>query len=136
MKQNLLIVWNDINIVGIPIIDEQHRGIVSVINSLHFALNGPRAEDFLEPVTKMLRAYTIVHFDTETDILEAAEYPDLENHRRQHEKLVSDTDRYALSSLKNEDSRIMISFLKDWWTTHINKEDMLYKDHLAKNYRG
>jgi hemerythrin len=132
--KNLLIVWSDINTTGHPIIDEQHRGIVSIINSLYYAINSPRAKDFLEPASKMLMAYTIIHFDTEIDILESSGYPDLEEHRQQHEKLVTDTQRYSLSSLKNDDSRIMISFLKDWWMTHINKEDMRYKEHLANFY--
>ncbi|MDR0354219.1 MAG: bacteriohemerythrin [Deltaproteobacteria bacterium] len=129
---NLLIVWNDVNTVGIPIIDEQHRGIVTVINSLYYALNGPRSEDFLEPVTNMLMAYTKVHFSAEIDILEAAGYPDVDNHRRQHDELIADTRRYAISSLKHDDARIMIDFLKNWWINHINREDMLYKDFLIK----
>jgi len=34
MENNLYIVWNQNNNVGIKIIDEQHRGTISTINSL------------------------------------------------------------------------------------------------------
>lgn len=38
MKGALCIVWSDTNNLGIPIIDEQHRGIISASNSLYFSM--------------------------------------------------------------------------------------------------
>ncbi len=38
LNHNVFIVWEDKYNVGIPIIDEQHRGIVTTINSLHFGI--------------------------------------------------------------------------------------------------
>jgi len=43
MNHNILIVWDSSFNLGIPIVDEQHRGIVSTINSLCFAIQNNMA---------------------------------------------------------------------------------------------
>lgn len=45
----LFIVWSDMNETGIKIIDDQHRGIVSVINSLYFYMSYDKAGTFSFP---------------------------------------------------------------------------------------
>jgi len=54
MKNILYIVWSDNNSVGIPIIDEQHRGIISTINSLHFFIQAGHGDEILKPTLIML----------------------------------------------------------------------------------
>ena len=45
MGNLLYIVWNEKNNIGVPIIDEQHRGIVIAINSLYYFINERRANE-------------------------------------------------------------------------------------------
>jgi hemerythrin len=128
--KGLLIVWRDVNQTGIPIIDEQHRGIVSIINSVHDSLGTKREEAILEPATGMLLAYTRLHFRNEHDLLEESGYPGLKEHDKLHEKLIADMSKHFRESKKGNDTGIMLGFLKGWWLDHINREDMLYKEHL------
>ncbi|MDR2351665.1 MAG: bacteriohemerythrin [Deltaproteobacteria bacterium] len=130
--KKLLIIWRDVNKTDIPIIDEQHRGIVSVINSLHDSLGTKREIQILEPATEMLVAYSKIHFMTEYELLEESNYPDLVAHNKLHEKLIKDMTKHFYESRNEKDSSIMLDFLKEWWLNHINKEDMRYKVHLKK----
>ena len=61
----LYIVWNDINKLGIPIIDEQHRGIVATINSFHYFIQEGHGLEALKPTLNILEQYTCIHFKTE-----------------------------------------------------------------------
>jgi hemerythrin len=132
MMKGLLIIWRDVNMMEIPIIDEQHRGIVSIINSLHNAIGSKRDSQILEPATEMLVAYTKIHFLTEHDLLEESAYPELPAHDKLHDTLIQEMKKNFYESRKEKDPGIMLDFLKDWWLEHINKEDMLYKKHLKE----
>ncbi|MDR2338865.1 MAG: hemerythrin family protein [Deltaproteobacteria bacterium] len=133
--KDLLIVWRELNRTEIPIIDEQHRGIVSIINSVHHAIGSKKDILILEPATETLMAYSRIHFATESELLEESKYPHLENHNKLHDKLIKDMTKNFIDSKKERDPGIMLGFLKDWWLNHINKEDMLYKKHLL-DYLG
>ncbi|MDR2881661.1 MAG: bacteriohemerythrin [Azoarcus sp.] len=131
MKNALFIKWQECNETGIPIIDEQHRCIVSIINSFHYlAERGAGDSSLYLLIGDALKTYIRIHFITEERILEAAKYPDLEKHRELHKKLTQDTGRIEYSAVQENDSRELFSFLKKWWLGHINQEDMQYMPHL------
>ena len=62
MKNNLYIVWTDNNEVGYPIIDEQHRGIISIINTLHYFIQTGKGNEVIKPTMIMLEQYINYHF--------------------------------------------------------------------------
>lgn len=124
------IEWDEESELGIPLIDEQHRGIVSLINTLHFFLSQGRVEEVLEPTLIMLLQYTKVHFKTEETLLEEVGYPKLKAHKKLHEKLIEDTEDIVNNVEKTKDAKAMIKFLRDWWMSHINIEDRLYTPYF------
>jgi hemerythrin len=132
MKKTLYIVWSEENEVGIPIIDEQHRGIISTINSLHYFMQTGKSGEIIKPILIMLEQYTIIHFNTEESLIEDAGYPDLENHRKLHDNLLANTRNFFIELNKSEDPAILLKFLKDWWLTHINVEDKKYVSLVKK----
>jgi len=62
MKTTLYIAWNDDNKLGIPIIDEQHRAIISTINSLHYFMQPGHGDDIIQPTMIILEQYVNIHF--------------------------------------------------------------------------
>ena len=131
--QNLLIASEDIQDTGIPIIDQQHRGMISVINSLYFFMRHKQGQEVPDPIITMIEQYTRIHFATEEKLLKAAEYPDFDAHKKLHDSLIR---RLILAGNKcrhNNDVYNYLIFLKDWWTDHINRHDRLYIEHLHNN---
>ena len=136
-QRNLLIVWNESKHIGVNIVDEQHRGIVSIINSLHYSLSLRDAESFLRPTAEMIMGYTQIHFKTEIGLLQDSGYPWLREHMDQHDQLIADADRIFADCLKEGgDPTKFLNFLKDWWLVHIAREDMTYSAHLLKYLRS
>jgi hemerythrin-like metal-binding protein len=132
MQNNLFIVWNDTNKTGIPIIDEQHRGIISNINSLHYFMQLGHGEEILKPTLIVLNQYVGIHFRTEIALLVKANYPDLELHKGLHKSLSEKTKKYGVEITKDKDPKKILYFLKDWWLDHINKEDKKYIPFIKK----
>ncbi len=132
MKNMLYIVWGDNNKLGIPIIDEQHRGIISTINSLYYFVQTGHGHEIIKPTMIMLEQYVDVHFKTEERLMAEASYPALEEHIVLHKKLIEKTKRLSLDASRESDSDSVLKFLREWWLGHINKEDRKYAPFLKK----
>ncbi len=73
-----LMAWKDAYSVGNALLDSQHKQLIELVNDV----NG---DADLGEVLDGLRQYGEAHFRAEEDLLEAARYPDLEQHREHHE---------------------------------------------------
>jgi len=127
----LYIRWHEENNLGIEIIDEQHRGIVSVINSYYHYVQKGKSKEALILTKGTLDEMTELHFKTEEAYLKEHGYPHLSSHAILHEKLFRAMTRTFEESLKNNDPDSFLRFLKDWWLHHINEEDKKYSKYFS-----
>jgi len=130
LNHNILIVWEPTYNLGIPIVDEQHRGIVSTINSLCYGIQNKHGNEILKPVIGMVAEYTRIHFEIEEDFLKKCGYPNLENHRILHKELTSALSHTSKDSIWNKDPQEFLDFLKKWWINHICKEDRVFSQYV------
>ena len=128
MRNNLYINWVERNNTGIRIIDEQHKGIVSLINSLHFSIVQEGCRDITLPIARSIEYYTDIHFHAEQLFLEKAGYPDIKNHLSLHNEFV----RTARRNEREHEPSELLGILKDWWLHHINVEDKKYVPHVLR----
>jgi hemerythrin-like metal-binding protein len=135
MNNNVYIVWNDTYDLGIRIIDEQHRGIVSLINSFHFLSTNNFEKSVLLSVTESIFHYAIIHFSTEEKILRGTKYPDLQYHETLHDQLKKKSKFKASEVIKYDNPEIYLKFLKEWWLYHINVEDRKYIRHVIDFFK-
>ncbi len=133
---DLFIKWDEKYNLGIPIIDEQHRAIVSTINTYHYFVTEKNAEDALRPTFITLDQYTKTHFMTEENIFKQTEYPETLNHKILHEKLAKSMKEIAVQALHENDPDVALHFLKKWWLTHIRIEDAKYASHVIKKLKA
>ena len=132
MENLLYIIWSDKSLTGIAIIDEQHRGIVSAINSLHYFIKAGQGGEALSPTLKLLEYYIDVHFKTEERLMSAADYPALKEHLRQHIDLSGKTKEFAGHLTGDQEAEAVLSFLREWWMNHINREDKKYVPYVME----
>jgi hemerythrin len=131
-SHNVLIVWKPEYNLGIPIVDEQHRGIVTIINSLFYGMQNKHWGDLLMPVYGMIDDYTRIHFKIEEDFLEKCNYPKLKEHKEFHRELIDKLGKIGKKSLRQHDPKEFFVFLKEWWINHICNEDRAFLDYLSK----
>ncbi len=132
MKNVLYIVWNERNNLGIPIIDEQHRGIVATINSLHYFIQEGHGRDALKPTLNILKQYTSIHFKTEEALIKNAGFAGMKEHVSLHKELTRRTGEIAREAISYGEPEIALEFLREWWLGHINKEDKRYAPDVKK----
>ena len=123
--------WQDTYSVGIPALDEQHKQVLKILNSIFASLKGRREPKALAADLKRLWVFTLTHFSYEETLLEVVEYPRLGEHRQKHSKMKSQTSLYIAGlNVRQPDEIAILNFIKDWWINHINGDDKDYMDYL------
>lgn len=137
MDTPLFIKWQECNDTGIALIDEQHRGIVSIINSFHYLTQKDRGHSVLYScISDTMRNYSRIHFITEELMLKATKYPDFEKHKELHRSLTLEIERIEHATNIENDARLLLGFLKKWWIEHINEQDMQFVPHLRSHSKA
>ena len=132
LNHNVFIVWKPEYNLGIPIVDEQHRGIVTTINSLYYGMQQGHGENMLRPVIGMMTEYTRIHFEVEEHFLGLCEFPGLDEHRGLHNELTQALSKIGQKSLGDQDPQEFLGFLKEWWLHHICNRDRVFREYLIK----
>ena len=139
MSRPLFIVWQKRNETDLPLIDEQHKGILSIINTFHYLMGEGVSNMMLySSISDTMKNYSRLHFIAEESFLEEIGYNDIERHKELHRRLTLDIERMEYKAIRANDAMPLLEFLKNWWTEHINKEDQCYARYLRSrtNYKG
>ncbi len=125
--------WNSGYSVGIEAIDVQHRKLLEVINSLCSIIEDPDLQKVV-PVLRDLVLFTREHFQTEESLLKKNNYPYYSEHKHEHDHFIAKVILFLKehSENKNNLSKEIFIFLKEWFDHHLLIADQKYKDFLNK----
>jgi hemerythrin len=135
MSDNMIVEWDDRYSIGIPLVDEQHKELIRLTNSLYEScLQGDEAarENFKAAIRELVD-YVKFHFGAEEQILKNIKYPGFTVHKKQHEDFV----RQVLEEVRNFEEgkkfvpNVFVRFLRDWILTHIAMEDTKYAEYIV-----
>ena len=131
-----MVKWDDKYATGIQLVDTQHQELFSLTNELFHACMDDEDEAlkdaFKETMGRMVE-YVHFHFGAEQELLQRIKYPDYQEHKKQHDKLVRD----ILEAVKeyNEGRTLVpnhfVRTLRDWILSHIALSDQLYASYIA-----
>lgn len=122
MDKPLYIGWKDeFSQDGYLIIDEQHRGVLATINSLHYFLQEGHGIDALLPTIKILLQYMQFHSKTEEGILRDNGYTAISTFVAQAERDVKNYKKACREAIACKDPQSLLLFLRDWWLEHLER---------------
>jgi hemerythrin len=128
-----LMTWTDKLSVGVGVIDEDHKKLVSMVNELYDAMQAGHGREKLGRILGELVQYTKFHFAREEKFFAQTGYPAAGPHKQQHEALTRQVldvqQKYAAGSNATLSLDVM-HFLKNWLVTHIQGSDQAYRSHL------
>ena len=129
-----IVVWEEKYATGIPLIDSQHKELFNLTNELHEAcLSGKEVTAVFKEAMSRMVEYVRFHFSAEQQILERVNYPDYNNHKRQHDALIKDILEAAKDHQdgKRFVANNFVRTLKEWIVSHIAVTDKLYAVYVA-----
>jgi hemerythrin len=127
-----LITWNASYSVKVRKFDDQHQKLVEMLNELHDAMKVGKGKEVMGKVLDKLIQYTATHFADEEKLMQQHSYPDYEQHKKEHNKLVLqvlDVQKQFHGGNAVITSAVM-NFLKDWLQKHILGDDAKYGPFL------
>ncbi len=118
--------WTDILDIGLPKVDEQHKQLIALSNSLIQAMINGMGNDVLDDIFTELREYTLTHFADEEAYMEEIGYPQLTEQKQAHKKLTDDVDAFRIRLLEDSNAvspNEVLDFINNWLIKHIMEMD-------------
>lgn len=128
--------WSDDYLLGIEIIDQQHRQLFSYFEEIEKAI----ADDDRSTVTIVVNGlvnYAISHNTFEESLMEKAKYPLTEAHHQIHETFKTRAIEYLRRLEAGEDPLKVAAqvrvYIGLWLVSHVKQEDRDYVPYVKKN---
>lgn len=131
-----LIHWRSSYAINVFQLDQEHKKLVDLINTLYEARKEGQDEAVLRNILSGLIDYTQTHFQHEETEMERLGFPDTEHHKKRHLELKQQV--FDLKTMVDQDieglSDPVFRFLREWLMEHILEEDKKLGPYL--NERG
>ena len=133
------IAWCDDYSVQINSIDNEHKLLIGLIQELDSALKTQEMvrSQLVPSILEKLKRYIHVHFESEECFMQLHDYPELESHQGEHQRLVQKLEQFVsyVNSNKLVFNDPMLSFLKDWLIRHILLEDSKFGKYFRQLHK-
>lgn len=121
-----MLKWSDSLSVSIAEIDEQHKGLVAMVNRVYDLLvSGKSDRSQARKVIEDMRRYSVDHFGVEEKYMDEFEYPDAPSHKLKHQDFIAKVKEIESGCANGSCALTMdiLNYLSDWLVTHINDID-------------
>lgn len=125
--------WTPEMSVGVPELDEDHKGLIRIINQLGEAAGDGTRQAAVRQCLMGLMRYAETHFAREEQVMAACGFPKLEPHRGKHQDFITRIQEATTRFDQDPDKMAqpiaeeMLDYLTKWLTRHIMVEDMSYR---------
>lgn len=128
--------WRESMSVGVPVIDDDHKALVHLINRLHESVAAGDTYDALDELLNRLIDYIDVHFTREERVMRACGYPETGDHSAEHAEFVTyirDLRNSFNAKTAPQMASDLAEYLKEWLNHHILIQDMAYRFYAEGN---
>jgi hemerythrin len=123
--------WNNEYSVGHPLLDKQHRKLLSLCNQARDCANDDRGD--FHKVLNDIAHYGFSHFESEESVLKECNFAGLEGHEIDHQDfMMRIMDFLSESMAKKVDKEAFADFALAWWKNHVLISDMEYRSAVLK----
>lgn len=129
-------IWDDAYSIGIAEIDQQHRQMFTIMESVHEAMRAGQSAARIEPALKELLQCCETHFQTEETLMSFHGFRDLVNHSAEHRLITGQLELFLKEHREGKPGLIveLLEYIEDWQGIHVLQHDMKYRDHLMREW--
>ena len=116
--------WSKAIEVGHAEIDAEHRRWFDYLNELRDAAEGADGDAVIRKTVDELKAYIVMHFAHEEQIMDGFAYDERDRHKRAHRAFTRKCDEIEREKSSSREICQAISiFIYDWLVSHISSVD-------------
>ena len=133
----MTLIWQDEMSVGNAKIDNDHKYLISIINTVEAALEiEAPARDLSDYVSQLIH-FSHQHFEREEAYQVEINYPDRASHKKKHKDLMKQIQYIHSNLFSQADSGAyqfttpcLVDTLQDWMMNHFKYDDMKMKEYF------
>ena len=129
----MLLQWTENLRVGVEVLDEDNRRLISMVNALHGAIQTGDSTRILRSVLDGLEYYAWCHCTTEELAFLENGYPDAEAHASEHVELRQMIEKMKLRLPQAADAMLpvdVMNLIYIWITNHICGRDRKFSEFM------
>lgn len=127
------IQWDSKFEVGVQRIDFEHQVFVDLIRSISQAAEQHSPAQRIVRLMQEVRKYAEFHFLSEENIMQDVGYPQYEEHKKEHARLISTLDdRIYDYRHGSHTADAFADFLFQWFALHTTQKDLLLAQHIRQ----
>jgi len=126
-----MLVWKEEYAIGVESIDNQHKHLFAIGNSIYELLENYVLDDKYDKIIKILndlREYTKYHFQSEEEYMIEIRYSGYLKQKVEHEDFIDKIEEIELQNLdENQEKHVreLLLFVFNWILEHILQRDKL-----------
>ena len=123
-------LWTPELILGIDIIDQQHRELIGKMEDLFFSLKTDEGVEKVLEIILFMQRYTLTHLATEEYYMHISDYPDFDTHLMLHNHFrmaVLKVKKYVKEHPTSPETLSLVkTTIINWFLNHIQTVDKNY----------
>lgn len=124
------VLWDNSLSINISIIDDQHKQLIAMINSLDEDISLVNASKVINELVD----YTSYHFSDEESYMLKFNYSGFKEHKKMHDSFIKRLEEYIRDFEKERLSpQDLYEYLINWLTNHIKSIDRKYAQVFIDN---
>lgn len=131
-------IWTDALSVGVPMIDIQHKELITAFNDLSDAIENGKGASAIKKLLVFLQYYAEWHFDNEETCVAKHQCPIADTNKQAHKRFLDIFSnlkkQYTESGASDEIACQIHQELSDWLISHILKIDTQIGDCIRSHH--
>ncbi len=127
------LLWEKRFETGFPEIDDRHRNEFDFINRVHQSVVEEYPRDQIERYMQTLISEVEEHFENEEQLMKSRNYAKLEDHKKEHNRLLKELrDNYRKFMNKDDSAAYAIlELIHTWFIRHLEGHDREFGEYLT-----
>jgi hemerythrin len=126
------LTWDEQHSVGNIELDSQHRKLIQLYNEFVAALRRKDPRETLDDLLSQIVDNIDVHFTSEENYMNKHDYPDLMDHKEEHDKFLIEFNKLRVKFSQNDHAygMALTEFLKNWFKSHFMENDRKFAKYI------
>lgn len=129
-----ILEWDESMAVGVYLVDEQHKELVTLINNIADAVQSGASTSDVSNFIRRFYSYTIIHFQTEESLMDHATYPEYFTQVHEHLDCSMKALEFHRRFVEEKEFNLQefLEYIVTWFRSHTSGIDQTLTEYVVR----